>query len=56
MNRNESQPVEIPNAGCVFKNPKDNKAAILIDQCGLKGTILWRSNGFIQTCKFYREL
>ncbi|MFI5212256.1 MAG: UDP-N-acetylmuramate dehydrogenase [Ignavibacteria bacterium] len=37
--RNESQPVEIPNAGCVFKNPKDNKAAILIDQCGLKGTI-----------------
>jgi UDP-N-acetylmuramate dehydrogenase len=35
--RNESQPVEIPSAGCVFKNPKDNKAAILIDQCGLKG-------------------
>lgn len=35
--RNEAQPVEIPNAGCVFKNPKDNKAAILIDRCGLKG-------------------
>jgi UDP-N-acetylmuramate dehydrogenase len=35
--RNESQPVEIPSAGCVFKNPKDNKAAILIEQCGLKG-------------------
>ena len=38
MNRNQAQPVEVPNAGCMFKNPKDNKAAILIDQCGLKGT------------------
>jgi len=37
INRNQAQPVEIPNAGCVFKNPKDNKAAILIDQSGLKG-------------------
>ncbi len=37
LSRNESQPVEIPNAGCVFKNPKDNKAAILIEQSGLKG-------------------
>ncbi len=37
LNRNESQPVEIPNAGCIFKNPKDNKAAILIEQSGLKG-------------------
>ena len=38
LHRNQAQPVEIPNAGCVFKNPKDHKAAILIDQCGLKGT------------------
>jgi UDP-N-acetylmuramate dehydrogenase len=38
LKRNEAQPVEIPNAGCVFKNPKDNKAAILIQSCGLKGT------------------
>lgn len=38
IHRNEAQPVEIPNAGCVFKNPKENKAAILIDKCGLKGT------------------
>lgn len=37
LKRNESQPVEIPNAGCIFKNPKDNKAAILIQSCGLKG-------------------
>jgi UDP-N-acetylmuramate dehydrogenase len=39
LERNESQPVEIPNAGCVFKNPPGHKAAILIDQCGLKGLI-----------------
>ena len=39
LKRNISQPVEIPNAGCIFKNPKDNYAAVLIEQCGLKGTI-----------------
>ncbi len=38
VNRNQAQPVEIPNAGCIFKNPKEHKAAILIDQSGLKGT------------------
>lgn len=38
LQRNEAQPVEIPNAGCIFKNPTDNKAAILIEQCGLKGS------------------
>lgn len=37
LHRNETQPVEVPNAGCVFKNPADNKAAILIQECGLKG-------------------
>ncbi len=37
LKRNESQPVEIPNAGCMFKNPPGNHAAILIDQAGLKG-------------------
>jgi len=38
LKRNEVQPVEIPNAGCIFKNPKDNYAAKLIEECGLKGT------------------
>ncbi len=38
IHRNQAQPVEIPNAGCIFKNPGDKKAAILIDTCGLKGT------------------
>lgn len=34
--RRESQPRE-PSAGCIFKNPPDNAAGKLIDQCGLKG-------------------
>lgn len=38
LSRNESQPVEIPNAGCIFKNPEGNHAAKLIEECGLKGT------------------
>lgn len=37
LKRNEAQPVEIPNAGCVFKNPKGHHAAILIEECRLKG-------------------
>jgi UDP-N-acetylmuramate dehydrogenase len=37
LHRNEAQPVEVPNAGCIFKNPGNNKAAILIQECGLKG-------------------
>ncbi len=37
VHRNESQPVEIPNAGCVFKNPEGNFAAKIIQECRLKG-------------------
>lgn len=32
-----SQPLQTPNAGSVFRNPPDNHAARLIEQCGLKG-------------------
>ncbi len=31
-----SQPLEIPNAGSVFRNPVDDHAARLIESCGLK--------------------
>lgn len=34
--RQDSQPRE-PSAGCIFKNPPDNSAGRLIDECGLKG-------------------
>jgi len=36
--RVESQPLNKPNAGSVFRNPPDDHAARLIESCGLKGT------------------
>ena len=35
--RIESQPLNLPNAGSVFRNPPDDHAARLIESCGLKG-------------------
>ena len=32
-----SQPLEYPSAGSVFRNPEDNFAGKLIEDCGLKG-------------------
>ncbi len=36
--RNEVQPVNLPNCGSVFKNPKPQFSAELIETAGLKGT------------------
>ena len=35
--RKASQPLSLPNAGCIFKNPKDDSAGRLIDIAGGKG-------------------
>lgn len=35
--RNQSQPTGTANCGSVFRNPPDNYAGRLIEQCGLKG-------------------
>lgn len=35
--RREKQPLEYPSAGSMFKRPPGYFAAVLIDQCGLKG-------------------
>ena len=36
--RSASQPLQMPNAGSVFRNPQGEHAAKLIEGCGLKGT------------------
>ena len=35
--RNESQPLDLPSAGSVFKRPKQGYSAALIEEAGLKG-------------------
>ena len=37
LKRNETQPLEYPNLGSMFKNPMNTFAARLIEQAGLKG-------------------
>lgn len=37
IKRKQSQPVELPNAGSIFKNPAGDYAARLIEAAGLKG-------------------
>ena len=35
--RKETQPLTLPNAGCVFRNPKEKPAGRLIEEAGMKG-------------------
>jgi UDP-N-acetylenolpyruvoylglucosamine reductase len=35
--RSATQPLQLPNAGSVFRNPPDTHAARLIQEAGLKG-------------------
>jgi UDP-N-acetylmuramate dehydrogenase len=35
--RHATQPLKIPNAGCIWKNPKPHTAGRLVDESGCKG-------------------
>jgi UDP-N-acetylmuramate dehydrogenase len=37
--RKTTQNSRLPSAGCIFKNPPEDSAGRLIDQCGLKGKV-----------------
>lgn len=36
--RRDTQPLSLPSAGCVFKNPKNDSAGRVVEAAGLKGT------------------
>ena len=49
--RKDSQPLDMPSAGSVFKNPPGRFAGMLIEESGLKGKR--RCHDITETCKFY---
>ncbi len=55
LHRNETQPLEFPNLGSMFKNPPNTFAAKLIEQAGLKGKRAGRCTNIREACQFYRQ-
>lgn len=52
IRRMESQPLEYPSAGSVFRNPDSHNAWALIDQCGLRGMSYGGAQISVKHCNF----
>ena len=50
-----TQPLDLPNAGSVFRNPPGDHAARLIESCGLKGYADRRRAGVGEAREFHRQ-
>jgi UDP-N-acetylmuramate dehydrogenase len=54
--RLSKQPLDMPSCGSVFRNPPGNKAAQLIDGCGLKGFIVGEAQVSLKHANFIVNL
>ena len=50
--RLESQPLEFPSAGSIFRNPQSQSAWSLIDQAGLRGLSVGGAQISVKHCNF----
>lgn len=53
LKRNQSQPLNMPNSGSMFKNPAGTYAAKLIEEAGLKGTIKGKAQISLKHANFF---
>jgi len=56
LKRNESQPLNMPNSGSMFKNPAGTHAAKLLENAGLKGTVRGRAQISEKHANFFVNL
>jgi len=50
--RRDKQPLDLPSAGCIFKNPREGSAAQMIDEAGLGGSYVGGAMVSKKHCNF----